>query len=98
MTLDYETVYTNAAHADYRRIVNSFDGDYNYNVLKEQDNRYTDFDAWKNHGVIYCNMKEVPFYEKMPVEPEVVLSDFILVFHPDILSGYEPSYYHLLEK
>ncbi len=98
VTLDYETVYTNAAHADYWRIVNSFDGDYNYNVLKEQDNRYTDFDAWKNHGVIYCNMKEVPFYEKMPVEPEVVLSDFILVFHPDILSGYEPSYYHLLEK
>ncbi|WP_301208092.1 ABC transporter substrate-binding protein [Bacteroides caecimuris] len=98
VTLDYETVYTNAAHADYWRIVNSFDGDYNYNVLKEQDNRYTDFDAWKKHGVIYCNMKEVPFYERMPVEPEVVLSDFIHVFHPDILPDHEPSYYHLLEK
>lgn len=98
VTLDYETVYTNAAHADYWRIVNSFDGDYNYNVLKEQDNRYTDFDAWKNHGVIYCNMKEVPFYERMPVEPEVVLSDFIHVFHPDILPDHQPSYYHLLEK
>lgn len=98
VTLDYETVYTNAAHADYWRIVNSYDGDYNYNVLKEQDNRYTDFDAWKNHGVIYCNMKEVPFYERMPVEPEVVLSDFIHVFHPDILPDHEPNYYHLLEK
>ncbi len=98
VTLDYETVYTNAAHADYWRIVNSFDGDYSYNVLKEQDNRYTDFDAWKNHGVIYCNMKEVPFYERMPVEPEVVLSDFIHVFHPNILPNHEPSYYHLLEK
>ncbi len=98
VTLDYETVYTNAAHADYWRIVNSFDGDYNYGVLKEQDNRYTDFDAWKNHGVIYCNMKEVPFYERMPVEPEVVLSDFIHVFHPDILPDHEPGYYHLLEK
>ncbi len=98
VTLDYETVYTNAAHADYWRIVNSFDGEYNYNVLKEQDNRYTDFDAWKNHGVIYCNMKEVPFYERMPVEPEIVLSDFIHVFHPDILPNHAPSYYHLLEK
>lgn len=98
VTLDYETVYTNAAHADYWRIVNSFDGDYNYNVLKEEDNRYTDFDAWKNHGVIYCNMNEVPFYERMPVEPEVVLSDFIHIFHPEILHDYKPSYYHLLEK
>lgn len=97
VTLDYETVYTNAANADYWRIVNSFDGDFGYDVLKEQDNRYTDFDAWKNHGVIYCNMKEVPFYEKMPVEPEVVLADFIHVFHPDILPEHTPGYYHLLK-
>lgn len=98
VTLDYETVYTNAAHADFWRIVNSFDGEYSYDALKEQDNRYTDFDAWKNHGVIYCNMKEVPFYERMPVEPEEVLADFIHIFHPDILKDHKPSYYHLLEK
>ena len=97
VTLDYETVYTNAAHADYWRIVNSFDGDYSYNVLKEQDNRYTDFDAWKNQGVIYCNMKEVPFYESMPVEPEIVLADFIHVFHPEVLPDHKPKYYHILK-
>ena len=97
VTLDYETVYTNAAHADYWRIVNSFEGEYSYNVLKEQDERYTDFDAWKKHGVIYCNMKEVPFYERMPVEPEVVLADFIHVFHPDVLPNHKPQYYHLLK-
>lgn len=97
VTLDYETVYTNAANADYWRIVNSFDGDFSYDVLKDEDNRYTDFDAWKKRGVIYCNMKEVPFYEKMPVEPEVVLADFIHVFHPDILPNHQPSYYHLLK-
>ena len=97
VTLDYETVYTNAVNADYWRIVNSFDGKFDYNVLKEEDNRYTDFDAWKKHGVIYCNMKEVPFYEKMPVEPEVVLADFIHVFHPEILPDHKPGYYHLLK-
>lgn len=97
VTLDYETVYTNAAHADYWRIVNSFEGEYSYNVLKEQDERYTDFDAWKKHGVIYCNMKEVPFYERMPIEPEVVLADFIHVFHPDVLPNHKPQYYHLLK-
>lgn len=97
VTLDYETVYTNAANADYWRIVNSFDGDFSYDVLKEEDNRYTDFDAWKNHGVIYCNMKEVPFYEKMPVEPEMILADFIHVFHPEILPRHKPVYYHLMK-
>ncbi len=96
VTLDYETVYTNAAHADYWRIVNSFDGDFSYDALKELNTRYADFDAWKNHGVVYCNMKQVPFYENMPVEPDEVLADFIAVFHPSVLPGRVPKYYHLL--
>lgn len=97
VTLDYETVYTNAADADYWRIVNSHEGVFDYSSLKSLDNRYTDFKAWKNHGVIYCNMREVPFYESMPVEPEVVLADFIHVFHPTVLPDHKPVYYHLLK-
>lgn len=97
VTLDYETVYSNAAHADYWRIVNSFDGEFGYDALKELNSRYADFDAWKHHGVIYCNMKQVPFYENMPVEPDEVLADFISVFHPRLLPGHHPKYYHLLK-
>lgn len=97
VTLDYETVYSKAANSDFWRIVNSFEGDFDYEVLKDRDERYTDFDAWKNRGVIYCNMKEVPFYESMPVEPEVVLADLIYVFHPEVLPEYKPVYYHLLK-
>jgi len=97
VTLDYETVYTNAAHAGFWRIVNSYEGEFSYDVLKAMDDRYTDFDAWRNKDVVYCNMKEVPFYEKMPVEPEKVLADFIHVFHPSLLPNHKPSYYHLLK-
>lgn len=98
VTLDYETVYSNASDARYWRIVNSFEGDFSYEVLKGQDQRYADFAAWKNGGVIYCNMKEVPFYERMPVEPEVVLSDLIHIMHPELLPDHKPVYYHLLRK
>lgn len=97
VTLDYETVYSNAANADYWRIVNSNEGKFDYTSLKDLDKRYTDFKAWKDHGVIYCNMREVPFYESMPVEPEEVLADFISVFHPDALPNHTPTYYHLLK-
>lgn len=97
VTLDYETVYTNAANADFWRIVNSHEGVFDYSSLKALDNRYTDFKAWKDHGVIYCNMREVPFYESMPVEPEKVLADFIYVFHPSVLPEHTPTYYHLLK-
>lgn len=96
-TMDYEVVYSQAANADYWRIVNSYQGDYSYQVLADDDTRYTDFKAWKQHGVIYCNMSKTPFYESMPMEPELVLSDFIKVFHPELLPDYTPHYYRLLK-
>ncbi len=96
-TMDYEVVYSQAANADYWRIVNSYQGDYSYKVLADDDTRYTDFKAWKEHGVVYCNMSKTPFYESMPMEPELVLSDFIKVFHPELLPDYTPHYYELLK-
>lgn len=97
VTLDFETVYSKAANADYWRIVNSFKGTFSYASLKADDPRYADFKAFKDKGVIYCNMSEKPFYESMPTEPEVILADFIKVFHPSLLSDYTPRYYELLK-
>lgn len=97
VTLDFETVYSQAAGADYWRIVNSYQGEFSYNTLKEEDARYVDFKAYKEKGVIYCNMREKPFYESMPTEPEVVLADLIQIFHPQLLSGHQPGYYELLK-
>lgn len=97
VTFDFETVYSQAAGADYWRIVNSYHGDFSYDVLKEEDARYTDFDAYKNKGIVYCNMSDKPFYENMPVEPELMLADLIKAFHPKLLPDYQPKYYELLK-
>lgn len=97
VTLDYEVVYSQAANADYWRIVNSYNGDFSYGALMDEDARYADFKAFKDKGVIYCNMSRKPFYESMPMEPELVLSDFIKVFHPELLPDYQPVYYELLK-
>lgn len=98
VTLDFETVYNQAEGADYWRIANSFAGEYCYGALKAQDERYADFKAFRDKRVIYCNMREKPFYESMPAEPEVVLADMIRVFHPGILPDHKPVYYDLLSK
>lgn len=97
VTLDFETVYSQAADADYWRIVNSYHGDFSYSTLKEEDARYADFKAYKDKGVIYCNMRVKPFYESMPTEPEIVLADLIKVFHPQLLPDHQSGYYELLK-
>jgi iron complex transport system substrate-binding protein len=97
VTLDFETIYNQADDADYWRIVNSYPGTYSYEALKEQDPRYADFRAFREKGVIYCNMREKPFYESMPTEPEVLLADLLHIFHPDLLPDHTPVYYDLLK-
>ena len=97
VTLDFETVYSQAESADYWRIVNSYDGTFSYDALKSLDPRYADFRAFREKGVVYCNMSEKPFYESMPMQPEVVLEDLIHAFHPGLLPDYKPTYYERLK-
>ena len=98
LNLDFETVYSKTANAKYWRIVNSYNGTFSYDALKAEDARYADLNAFKDKGVIYCNMREKPFYENMPVQPDVVLSDLIHIFHPELLpADYQPVYYELLK-
>lgn len=97
VTLDFETVYSQAESADFWRIVNSYNGNFSYEALRASDERYADFRAFRDKKVLYCNMKQTPFYESMPVEPDVVLADLIHAFHPDLLPDHVPVYYSLLK-
>lgn len=95
--VDFETVYSQGANTDFWRIVNSHNGAFGYDELKQSDARYADFKAFKDKKVIYCNLREKPFYENTPVEPEVVLADLIKIFHPGLLPEHTPVYYELLK-
>ena len=97
VTLDFETVYSRADEADFWRIVNSYEGTFSYDALKATDARYADFRAFREQAVVYCNMRNTPFYESMPMQPDVVLKDLIHAFHPDLLPQYEPTYYERLK-
>lgn len=95
--VDFETVYSQGANTDYWRMVNSHDGTFTYDALKQSDARYADFKAFKDKKLIYCSLREKPFYENTPVEPEVVLADLIKIFHPSLLPEHIPAYYELLK-
>ncbi len=95
--LDYESVYAQGANADYWRVLNSYNGDFSYEAMKQTDERYADFKAYKDKKVLYCNLRNTAFYEGSTVEPEVVLADLIHIFHPTLLPNHRPVYYSLLK-
>ena len=106
--LEFEKMYALAAKADYWRILNSYPGDFSYEALKASEPSYEAlkaseprnelFDAFKQRKVIYCNMKQTPYYEISPVEPDVLLKDLVAIFHPELVeSDYQPTFYQLLK-
>lgn len=96
--IEYEQMYATAANADYWRILNSYPGDFSYEALKASEPRNELFKAFKEKHVIYCNMKQTPYYETSPVEPDVLLADLVAIFHPDVMpDNYVPRYYQLLK-
>ncbi len=96
--LEFEKMYALSANADYWRILNSYQGEFSYEALKASEPRNALFTASKEKKVIYCNMKQQPYYEIAPVEPDVLLKDFVAIFHPELVeSDYTPKYYRLLK-
>ena len=96
--LEFEKMYALAANADYWRILNSFPGEFSYEALKASEPRNELFKAYKERKVIYCNMKQQPYYEISPVQPDVLLKDFVAIFHPELVEpDYQPTYYRLLK-
>ena len=97
--LEFEKMYALAAKADYWRILNSYPGDFTYDALKASEPRNELFSAFKEHRVVYCNMKQTPYYEISPVKPDVLLKDFVAIFHPELVEkDYKPTFYRLLER
>ncbi len=97
VNLEFEDLYAKAANADYWRILNSYPGDFSYDALKASEPRNELFKAFKEHHVIYCNMKQTPYYELTPVYPDVLLKDLVAIFHPELVEkDYQPTFYSLL--
>ena len=97
--LEFEKMYALAANADYWRILNSFPGEFSYEALKASEQRNALFKAFKERKVIYCNMCKQPYYEITPVEPDVLLKDFVAIFHPELVEpDYEGKYYRLMRN
>ncbi|MBQ9215742.1 MAG: ABC transporter substrate-binding protein [Prevotella sp.] len=96
--LEFEKMYSLAANADYWRILNSYPDEFSYEALKASEPRNELFKAYKEKKVIYCNMKQTPYYEISPVEPDVLLKDFVAIFHPELVEpDYKPTFYYLLK-
>ena len=91
--LTFESVLEKAEKADFWLIkYNSFH-DMTYRKLVQENSNYALFDAYKKRNIYICNMGKVPYYEELPIHPDLILKDMVRIFHPELLPDYQLRYY-----
>jgi iron complex transport system substrate-binding protein len=95
----FETVYVKALNADFWINTSDFKS---LEDIARSDIRYKDFKAYKT-GNIFNNNKRLneaggnDYWESGLVSPDVILSDLVKIFHPELLQDYELVYYKKIQ-
>ncbi|HSI69352.1 MAG TPA: ABC transporter substrate-binding protein [Gillisia sp.] len=99
MALAFETVLSDAKNADFWVAPGQFGS---YDQLLETSSHYDQFKAVKEQNVFTYssttgNTGGVLFYELAPNRPDLVLRDFIAIFHPHLLPEHEFTFFKPLQ-
>ncbi len=87
--LSFETVFDKAQDADVWLLKNSSSVPLTYSLLESDFRSYASFKPFKERNIWVCNVNDVPYFELTSFHPEMLLGEFIQIFHPEM------SYPHL---
>ena len=92
LALDFPQVLEKAQDADIW-LVTTYGTELTANDFLKIYEHNDRFDAFKNHGVYYVNSAEAGMFEETPFHPDLLLKEYIKLFHPELLPDYSLKYY-----
>ncbi|MGL4851588.1 MAG: ABC transporter substrate-binding protein [Phocaeicola sp.] len=94
----FEVMFDRGELADYWIIRYNQATDKTYREIKQDYAPYAGFKAFKERTIYGCNTNYTPYYEESPFQPDVILQEFIKIFHPTLLPTYELKYFSTLAE
>ena len=95
--LSFEQVFDKAHDADVW-LLKVYDQELSKDAMQAMDSRNMLFDAVNNAGVYYSNTAESNLFEEFPFHPELMLKDYIEIFHPEVFEDFTPRYFKQMTK
>ena len=94
--LSFETVFEKAQDADVWLLKNSNSNPLTYKLLESDFKQYSSFKPFKDKNIWVCDVNKVPYFELTSFHPEMLLADFISIFHPEM--SHARTFYHPLDE
>lgn len=92
LALSLEAVGQKAIDADMW-LVRSYGYETTPETLIAVNPRYSAFNALKAGNIYSCNTAERLLFNDIAFHPERILADYIYIFHPEEMPGYQPRYF-----
>ena len=87
-TASFETVYDVGGDSDIWILKYAAAKPMTYNDLREENVLYANFAPFKNRKIFMCNTITTPYYEYIAIHPDIILADYVKMFHPHLLPDY----------
>ncbi|MBR4842843.1 MAG: ABC transporter substrate-binding protein [Bacteroidaceae bacterium] len=94
--LSFETVFEKASDSDFWLLKNSSSNRMTYKMLEQDYKPYSSFRPFRERNIWICDVYQVPYFELTAFHPEMLLGEFISIFHPEISSV--RYFYHPLDE
>lgn len=91
--VNFEKVYERCNAADFWVILEYAPNGYSYKNLQSENDNYKNFSAFQKQNIIFCNTEKTAYYDRGIIEPDVILKDFIAIFHPELMPNHSPTYF-----
>ena len=52
------------------------------------------FKAYQTGNIYTCDTSVTPLFDEFPFHPERLLSDYVVIFHPEVSEGLSLNYFH----
>ena len=96
LSLAPETVFDHAVNAEFWLIRYNQATEKTYDELAQEYANYANLSAFRNRNIYACNTELTAFYREAPFHPDLLLKDYIKIFHPDLLKSHKNRYYKKL--
>ena len=93
-----EKVFDRAQSADLWLFKYRQDVPLTYGQLAQEWQNYAEMSAFKHRKVYACNLLKADYYEETPFHPNLLLRDYICIFHPEVLENPQARYFTRIEK
>lgn len=93
--LSFETVYEKAQDSDIWLLKNSTASNLTYSLLESDFKSYSNFKPFKEKNIWVCDVYKVAYFEITSFHPEILLGEFISIFHPEM--SFTRRFYHPMD-